>query len=117
MSIRLVVFYRCFALRLHIQHRNFVTGSQPFRIPGYRWPYWGLLFLLNGGVSQTDGNDQLVFFRAPTARHRSIAIVDRWLSFGSAISRQQKFTVIASDSAFIGIAAFLLYCTLYYTKL
>ena len=77
----------------------------------------GLLFLLNGGVSQTGNNDKLVSFRTLTTRHRSIATVDRWLSFGSAISRQQKFTVIASDSAFIGIAAFLCYCTLYYTDL
>jgi hypothetical protein len=77
----------------------------------------GLLFLLNGGVSQTDSNDQLVFFRAATTRRRSISTVDRWRSFGSAISHQQKFTVIACDFAFIGIAAFLLSCMLYYTNL
>ena len=76
-----------------------------------------LWFSLNGGVSQTGSNDQLASFRPLTTRHRSIAIVDRWLSFGSAISRQQKFAVIARDSAFIGIAAFLCYCTLYYADL
>jgi hypothetical protein len=78
---------------------------------------FGLWFLLDDGVSQTGSNDQLVSFGSLTTRYRSIAIVDRGLSFGSAISRQQKFAVIACDSAFIGIAAFLLYCTLYYTNL
>jgi hypothetical protein len=68
---------------------------------------FGLWFSLNGGVSQTGSDNHLLSFRTPTTRHRSIPIVDRWLSFGSAISRQQKFVVITSDTAFIGIAAFL----------
>ena len=78
---------------------------------------FGLWFLLNRGVSQTGSNDQLVSFRTPTTRHRPIVIVNRGLSFGSAISHQQKFTVIACDSALIGFAALLLYCSLYYTNL
>ena len=76
-----------------------------------------LSLALLGAFSQTGSNDQLVFFRAASTRRRSIAIVDRWPSFGSAISHQQKFTITACDLAFIGIAAFLLSCMLYYTNL
>jgi hypothetical protein len=49
---------------------------------------FGIWFLLNGGVSQTGSNDPLVSFRTPTTRHGSIALIDRCLSFGSAICHQ-----------------------------
>jgi hypothetical protein len=76
-----------------------------------------LSMALLGAFLQTGSHDPLIFFRAATTRRRSIAIVDRWPSFGSAISHQQNFTITACDFAFIGITALLLSGMLYYTNL